>query len=49
MAYAVWTGIGAAGIFLIGVAVFGDALHWGQVLGVLMIVGGVIVLKAVSP
>ena len=48
-AYAVWTGIGAAGTFLIGVAVFGDALHWGRVLGVLMIVGGVIVLKAVSP
>ncbi|MGE9984556.1 DMT family transporter [Desulfovibrio sp. SGI.169] len=48
-AYAVWTGIGAAGAFLIGVAVFGDALHWGRVLGALMIVGGVIVLKAVSP
>ena len=48
-AYAVWTGIGAAGTFLIGVAVFGDALNWGRVLGVLMIVGGVIVLKTVSP
>ena len=48
-AYAVWTGIGAAGTFLIGVAVFGDALNWGRILGVLMIVGGVIVLKTVSP
>ena len=26
-----------------------DALNWGRVLGVLMIVGGVIVLKTVSP
>lgn len=48
-AYAVWTGIGAAGTFLIGVALFGDALHWGRILGVLMIVGGVIVLKSISP
>ena len=29
-AYGVWTGIGAAGTFLIGVAVFGDALNWGR-------------------
>lgn len=48
-AYAVWTGIGAAGTFLIGVAAFGDVLSWGRVLGVVLIVGGVIVLKAVSP
>jgi quaternary ammonium compound-resistance protein SugE len=44
-AYAVWTGIGGAGTFLIGVAFFGDALTLGRALGVLLIVGGVVTLK----
>ena len=48
-AYAVWTGIGAAGTFILGVAVFGDALYWGRALGVAMIIGGVVVLKAMTP
>ena len=48
-AYAVWTGIGAAGTFILGVAVFGDALNWGRALGVAMIIGGVVVLKAMTP
>lgn len=48
-AYAVWTGIGAAGTFILGVLVFGDALNWGRVLGVAMIVGGVVVLKTMAP
>ena len=32
-----------------GVAVFGDALNWGRALGVAMIIGGVVVLKAMTP
>ncbi len=44
-AYAVWTGIGAAGAFAAGVILFGDLLNAGRALGVGMIVGGVIVLK----
>ena len=48
-AYAVWTGIGAAGTFILGVLVFGDALNWGRTLGVAMIIGGVVVLKAMTP
>ena len=48
-AYAVWTGIGAAGTFILGVAVFGDALNWGRALGVAMIIGGVVVLKEMTP
>lgn len=48
-AYAVWTGIGAAGTFILGIAVFGDALNWGRALGVAMIIGGVVVLKAMTP
>ena len=48
-AYAVWTGIGAAGTFILGVAVFGDALNLGRAMGVAMIIGGVVVLKAMTP
>ncbi|KAB2870839.1 MAG: multidrug efflux SMR transporter [Burkholderiaceae bacterium] len=44
-AYAVWTGIGGAGTFLIGVVFFGDALTLLRALGVLLIVGGVVTLK----
>ena len=44
-AYAVWTGIGAAGTFFAGIWFFGDATNLGRYLGVLLIVGGVVVLK----
>lgn len=44
-AYAVWTGIGAAGTFIVGIALFGDVLNAGRVMGVSMIVGGVVLLK----
>lgn len=44
-AYAVWTGIGGAGTFLIGVLFFGDATSLARWIGVAMIVGGVVTLK----
>ena len=44
-AYAVWTGIGGAGTFLIGVMFFGDAATLARFLGVTLIVGGVVTLK----
>jgi quaternary ammonium compound-resistance protein SugE len=44
-AYAVWTGIGAAGTFLVGIWFFGDAASAGRFLGVGLIVAGVVVLK----
>ena len=44
-AYAVWTGIGAAGTFLVGIWFFGDASSVGRYLGVLLIIGGVVTLK----
>lgn len=47
-AYVVWTGIGAAGAFVVGILLFGDMISAGRVLGVSMIVGGVIVLKLMS-
>lgn len=47
-AYAVWTGIGAAGTFVVGLAAYGDPAGLARVLGVAMIVGGVAVLKLAS-
>jgi quaternary ammonium compound-resistance protein SugE len=44
-AYAVWTGIGAAGTFLVGVWFFGDAATLARFLGAALIVAGVVVLK----
>lgn len=44
-AYAVWTGIGAAGTFLVGVWLFGEAGSLGRYLGVLLIIAGVVTLK----
>lgn len=43
--YAVWTGIGAAGTFLVGVFFYGDPSSFMRYLGVLLIISGVVVLK----
>ena len=43
--YAVWTGIGAAGTFLVGVMCFGDPSSLMRYMGVLLIVAGVVTLK----
>lgn len=47
-AYAVWTGIGAVGAFVVGAAVLGEALTPMRVGGVLLIVSGLVVLKLSS-
>jgi quaternary ammonium compound-resistance protein SugE len=44
-AYAVWTGIGAAGTFLLGIAFFGDPVGMLRLLSFLLIIAGVIGLK----
>jgi len=44
-AYAVWTGIGAAGTFLVGVLIYGDAASFARFGGVALVIGGVITLK----
>ena len=44
-AYAVWTGIGAAGTFLVGIWVFGDPGSLMRYLGVTLIIAGVVTLK----
>jgi quaternary ammonium compound-resistance protein SugE len=44
-AYAVWTGIGAAGTFAVGVMFYGDPSSFWRYLGVALIVAGVATLK----
>ena len=44
-AYAVWTGIGAAGTAALGIWVFQDPATFTRIFGIAMIVGGVIVLN----
>jgi len=44
-AYAVWTGVGAIGTFIIGIAFFNDVASTWRMLSVLLIVIGLVGLK----
>jgi len=44
-AYAVWTGIGAAGTFVVGIFLYGDPVGFLRIFSVLLIISGVILLK----
>lgn len=44
-AYAIWTGIGCVGTFVIGVMLFGDTANFVRYLGVMLIICGIITLK----
>ena len=46
--YAIWTGIGAVGVAIAGVILFGDSASWPRLLCIGLIVAGVIGLKLVS-
>ena len=46
--YAVWTGIGAAGTFTVGVVFYGDTANLIRILGIFLIITGVITLKAAN-
>ncbi len=43
--YAIWTGIGAAGTFLVGILFYGDPSSLARYLGVALIIAGVATLK----
>ena len=47
-AYAVWTGIGAAGTAILGMALLGDSTSPARILCIALILAGVIGLKLVS-
>ena len=48
-AYAVWTGIGAAGTVALGIVLFGEPATALRLAFVAMIVGGIVGLKLVTP
>jgi quaternary ammonium compound-resistance protein SugE len=44
-AYAVWTGIGAVGAFVVGILAFGDSASSLRIVSIALIVAGIIGLK----
>jgi quaternary ammonium compound-resistance protein SugE len=48
-AYAIWTGIGAVGAFLVGVLVLGEPATALRVLAAVLIVSGLVLMKVASP
>jgi quaternary ammonium compound-resistance protein SugE len=48
-AYTIWTGIGAVGAFLVGVAVLGEPAGLLRVTAAVMIVGGLVLMKLSTP
>ena len=44
-AYAVWTGIGAAGTFIVGIAFYGDSAGAMRLVSVGLIIAGIVGLK----
>jgi quaternary ammonium compound-resistance protein SugE len=48
-AYTIWTGIGAIGAFIIGVAAFGEALSLLRVIAAALIVSGLVMMKLATP
>ena len=47
-AYAVWTGIGAVGVAIMGMLLFGESRDILRVISLLLIISGIIGLKLVS-
>jgi len=47
-AYTVWTGIGAVGAFVIGIAVLGEQVNTMRVVAAVLIVSGLVLMKMAS-
>ncbi len=48
-AYAVWKGIGAVGVAIIGIVWFGESASPARLICIMLIVGGIVGLKLSSP
>ena len=48
-AYTVWTGIGAIGAFVIGIAFLGEHLSFVRVCAALLIISGLLLMKLSTP
>ena len=44
-AYTIWTGIGAVGAFVVGIAVLGEAVTPARIIAALLIISGIITMK----
>lgn len=44
-AYAVWTGIGAVGVAILGIILFKESIEWVRLLSIVLVVAGVVGLK----
>ena len=44
-AYAIWTGIGAVGAFVVGIVMFGDSASVARMVSIALIVAGIVGLK----
>ena len=47
--YAVWTGIGAVGVAILGMVLFDEPRTWLRILSILLIVAGIAGLKYLTP
>lgn len=48
-AYVIWTGIGAVGAFVVGIAVLGESADPLRLLAAALILSGLVLLKVASP
>ncbi len=48
-AYTIWTGIGAVGAFVVGIAVLGEAVSPARLIAASLIISGMILMKLSSP
>ena len=46
--YAVWTGIGAVGTAILGIALFAEPAHWPRLVCIGLIVAGIVGLKVTA-
>jgi quaternary ammonium compound-resistance protein SugE len=47
-AYTIWTGIGAVGAFVVGIAFLGEQLNFMRICAAVLIVGGLVLMKLSS-
>lgn len=48
-AYTIWTGIGAVGAFVVGIAVLAEPVNAVRILAATLIVSGLVLMKASTP
>ena len=48
-AYTIWTGIGAVGAFVVGIAILGEQASAMRIVAALLIVSGLLLMKLSSP